>query len=397
MRIPRISAVVVALAVAGGLPAAHALYVAPQLELVPIDRLVENLTKQAEDRPKDARVWFNLARAHAMAFAAKTEAVAVNKRHENHGAWFGHEPRFVPFTVRKTDDPAKQKAAATQLQLALAAYEKSLEVDPDFLAARLGHAWCLEQAGKKNEAIEEYRATIAQGWEQERKLERGELGGHYIVVEAGGYLAPLLDPDKDKAELAELEARAKKLQALPRMVTPIAVPLADHLTAAQIEDRAAAVAFDADGTGLPGRWTWIKPNAAWLVYDQRGTGTPNSGLQLFGNVTFWCFWDNGYQALRALDDTGDGQLTGAELRHLALWHDANANGVADHGEVRPLVAYEITALACDYHVDESHPDRIPFSAAGVTYHNGTTRPTWDVLLHPIAPSVTSSSPTRPAR
>ena len=87
---------------------------------------------------------------------------------------------------------------------------------------------------------------------------------------------------------------------------------------------------------------------AWLVFDKQSTGSITSGLQLFGNVTFWLFWRNGYDALRALDDDGDGRIAGAELAGLALWHDRNADGVSDRGEVRPVSEWGIVSLSCEY-------------------------------------------------
>ncbi len=105
-----------------------------------------------------------------------------------------------------------------------------------------------------------------------------------------------------------------------------------------------------------------------------------SGLQLFGNVSFWLFWDNGYEALSALDDNGDGQLTGKELDGLAIWHDANGNGICDPGEVRPLSDYGIVALSCRYERDPAHPDRICFSPRGVVFADGSTRPSFDLVL-----------------
>jgi hypothetical protein len=60
------------------------------------------------------------------------------------------------------------------------------------------------------------------------------------------------------------------------------------------------------------------------------------------------FWSNGYEALRALDDNGDGELRGAELRKLAIWRDRNQNGVSEKGEVSPLTAHGIAALSCAY-------------------------------------------------
>src|SRR5262249_19661951 len=160
--------------------------------------------------------------------------------------------------------------------------------------------------------------------------------------EAAGYLIPLLDKEKDEKEIDTLKSRIAQLNKLPRPVTPIAIPLKDGLTARDLEDRNASVPFDADGTGLGKRWTWITKDAGWLVHlPAQRAGSVNdrkitSGLQLFGNVSFWCFWENGYEALRSLDDNGDGMLTDKELDGLAIWHDANGDGICQPGEVRPL-------------------------------------------------------------
>ena len=120
----------------------------------------------------------------------------------------------------------------------------------------------------------------------------------------------------------------------------------------------------------------------WLVYAPRADRRVTSALQLFGSVTFWLFWDNGYAALRALDDNHDGSLTGAELEGLALWQDRNGNGVHDDGEVKPLAAWGIVGLSCAH---ESGGDRdfdiAATSPAGVTFAGGHTRATYDVLLH----------------
>ena len=102
---------------------------------------------------------------------------------------------------------------------------------------------------------------------------------------------------------------------------------------------------------------------------------------MFGNVTFWLFWSNGYEAMRSLDDDFDGRLKGKELTGLAIWRDANANGVSERGEVKPLAHWAIVELSYAYSFDETHPDEIPFAAAGVTFKNGVTRPTFDLLLH----------------
>jgi hypothetical protein len=147
-------------------------------------------------------------------------------------------------------------------------------------------------------------------------------------------------------------------------------------------DVRARVPFDADGSGLQRRWTWITPNAGWLVFDRHGTGRITSALQWFGSVTFWLFWDSGYDAMRALDDDGDGILRGRELDGLAIWRDLDGDGVADAGEVRPLSSWGIASLSCRHVVIDDDPELAAWSAAGVTFDDGRTRPTYDVLLYP---------------
>ena len=129
------------------------------------------------------------------------------------------------------------------------------------------------------------------------------------------------------------------------------MPLRDGLVARDLEDRDAAVTFDADGSGLKRQWTWVTKDAGWLVYDPKGKGDITSSLQLFGNVTFWLFWENGYDALASLDDNGDGVLTGVELKGLAIWHDVGRAGVCDPGEVKPLSEYGIVAVSCRFERD----------------------------------------------
>jgi hypothetical protein len=42
------------------------------------------------------------------------------------------------------------------------------------------------------------------------------------------------------------------------------------------------------------------------------------GPQMFGNVSYWIFWRDGYAAFSALDDNGDGLLRGSESKGLPL-------------------------------------------------------------------------------
>jgi tetratricopeptide (TPR) repeat protein len=356
-------------------------YARVEVQNVPIERLIANLEMAVKKNPKDVQALVNLARTHGMAYALKTDTAQVSKGHEERGPWFGYEPKVVPFsTVMMTTDAAKQKAAKVHLAKAVEHFREAVKLAPDDLRARLGYAWTLEQSGAKKEAVKEYRALIEDAWKKEKDLKAVDFGGHTIVAEATEYLMPLLDKQNDEKEIATLRERWRHLAKLPRWITPVAVPLRDGLEARDIEDRNAAVAFDTDGSGLRRKWTWITKDAGWLVYDPTAKGDLNSGLQMFGNVTFWLFWETGYDALASLDDNADGVLTGDELKGLAIWHDANGNGICDPGEVKPLSEYGIVAVSCRFERDPNHPDRIAFSPKGVTFRDGRTRPTFDIIL-----------------
>jgi hypothetical protein len=147
------------------------------------------------------------------------------------------------------------------------------------------------------------------------------------------------------------------------------VPLADGLTTTDLEAPDARVTFDADGSGLGREWSWITPRAAWLVSDPKLDGKING-----------CFGTTDTPPLAALDDDRDGILTGKELASLALWRDANSNGVADPGEVKPLSAYGIVAISCKWQMLNENPDMVAFSPNGVVFQNGKARPSFDLVL-----------------
>ncbi|MEK6287528.1 MAG: hypothetical protein AABO57_17430 [Acidobacteriota bacterium] len=377
------------LALAWALPLqpVSARYAGPDLVKVPVARLIKNLDALAKNDPKNAEVRFNLARAHAMAYALRTESAQVWKGRESEGVWFSYEPQHVPFTVKPTDDSTKLKAAKEHLAKALDRYAEVLELAPDNLSAALGYAWCIEQSGQKRKAVRKYRKVIKAAWEKEKDLKEAGLGWHSMTAEAAGYMIPLLDKDEDKREIDTLQERIKLMGTVSRPVTPIVIPLRNSLAARDLEDHSANVSFDADGTGQQKRWTWITRDAGWLVNDPHHTGKVTSALQLFGNVTFWMFWENGYQALAALDDDRDGMLAGKELEGLAIWQHLNGNALSERGEVKPLAEWGIVAVSCGYVTDMKRPDRIAYSPRGVFFCDGSNRPTYDIILHPATATV----------
>ena len=90
---------------------AGARYIRPDLENVPIVRIIENLEAKAKKEPKDVAVRLNLARAHGMAYASKSETASIWKGKQDKGVWFGYEPKLVPFEMKKTTDADKHGLA----------------------------------------------------------------------------------------------------------------------------------------------------------------------------------------------------------------------------------------------------------------------------------------------
>lgn len=355
----------------------YARYAMLDLEKIPIQRLIENLTVKHENNPNDNQILFALARTYAMAFSSRKADVDVRKGQEGAGPWFGYEPRNVPYANQKsTNNDESETAHQEYLDKAIELHKKALNNDPDNLLIQIGLTWCLEQNGQIDEAIFGYRRIITMAWPEEKK-KKSSSGSPLITEEASQYLIPLLDPVKDAVEIAKLKKYQKHFDNLPRAITPIVIPLTNNLDFEHIKANEQHVSFDLDGSGIPKKWEWINPNAGFLIFDKDQSGEINSALQLFGNVTFWLFWDNGYVALQSLDDNNDGKLTEKELNGLAVWQDINQNGESEEGEVKSLIEWGIKEVSCEYTFRE---DGTPYNSSGVLFANGKTHPSYDLYL-----------------
>lgn len=353
---------------------ANAEFMEPDLEKIPLKRLLENLQAKVDGAPKDAAWLGTLARAYGMAYAAGlNDDSLVERRRDHDEVWFGFVPDHVPFACRLNGEPGEN--AKGYLAHAIECYRKSLDLAPENLANRLGLAWCTEQSGQVDEARKLYRGVIEAAWGREGTLTGGGMQ-EFVTSEAARYLLRLLDPKNDAKEIADLEEKVRHLESIPRPITPIAIPLEDDLSREDMEDQKGAI-FDLDGTGRQWRWRWVKPNAAWLVYDHDDSGLITSAVQMFGNRTFNLIVRHGYAAMSMLDDDRNGTLEGDELKHLALWQDLNGNGISEPGEVRPLKAWSITALSCRGEMDENG---MWSCSRGVTYRDGSTRRTYDMVM-----------------
>ena len=364
-----------------------ALYFAPDLETVPIDRVAANLERMVTADPGSVEIRLNLARLHAMAYAKKVlEVPTLRARMGNAPGWgsgqpyFGSADPYIQPPVDSTTDAAAAAVAKSHLAKAIDTYRAILAVAPRHLVAQIGLGWTLMQSGDRPEAIKELRRAMELAWERDSPSGSFLGDNRSATQEVGMYLTRLLDPLKDAEEMATINKRAAELSRRPRVVTPIAVPLRNGVTAEEMVDSNRLVAFDLDGSGIPMKWTWLSRDAAWLVHDHRGTGRITSALQLFGNVTFWAFWKNGYHALKAMDDDGDGEIQGREREGLSLWHDRNSNGISDRGEVRTLIDWGIASFSTSYEYDASHQHEIAWSPSGVRFETGEVRPTYDLVM-----------------
>jgi len=102
------------------------------------------------------------------------------------------------------------------------------------------------------------------------------------------------------------------------------------------------VAFDLLASGSAVRTAW-PTSGALLVLDRDGDGRITSGRELFGNNDGAA---DGFASLAALDDNRDGVIDArdAAFGKLALWRDANHDGISAPGELTGLVANGVLAI-----------------------------------------------------
>lgn len=383
-----------------------------ETQQVPLTRLFTNLQQRLAQDTNNFELTYDLARLHSMAYSTNLVSIAVRTNDDRPQFFRPGSDSGVPKVV---DLPASSNARARALEHltnAILLYERAILLLKQstnasmrnawiVLPLEVGHAWCLDQAGDRAEALKAYRKALALAWKQEVTGEfsftewvqdtwnavksgknplrvrrhRGSIGpGVCFSREIIGYMLKLLDPVEDAKEIADLKEKQKELLMMGRAITPILVPLVDGVGLDELVEPMASVPFDLDGSGHVRPWGWITPKAAWLVYDPDGKGQVTSAIQMFGNVTFWIFWYDGYAALRGLDDDGDGTLRGDELRGVALWQDSNSNGISEPGEVRAVAEWGLTSISC---VGEPGSCGTTWASRGAAFRSGQTRPTYD--------------------
>jgi len=408
---------------------------------VPSERLIRNISAYLKDKPNDATARYSLGRVYYAAFLSDDDNVAIYGHvdeskepvptQEYHlQLWNAHSKRGDGGTAKPTGSASPTKI--DELRLAITNLKTAIRLQPDDPTFHLTLASVYEDglpiaseteaalAGAvKGEAmplpVAESREAVAARWRKlaaEQYLRGFELGydtdmkhgkiygaGSAISEEAArGYLRVARTDPKVIAnpdDLSRVQKGAKALADRPNVgITPIVFSLRRNASYHSVVRPDHAVPFDLDGTGKPQRYSWLKPDTGMIVWDPDGTGRITSGRQLFGSVTWWIFWTNGYRALDALDDSRDGKLSGVELKGIGVWFDRNGDGICEPGEVVSLASLGIKAISCRA---SGREDGTLFSRTGIEMQNGDTLKSWDWIATPVSSRSVAASQPPPRR
>jgi len=406
----RVLAVCVALGLVLSLPRSlEAIVMMDPTVSVPVNRLISNTTRYIKAHPKDSQGYYLLGRLHSFAFAGNTKTEMSKYYALYDPAALPPSPFLEPVPRQERTVPGKilPPAARWHLTESLRNYRRASELQPKQPLAFLGLGWMLEQGAQFADQVDASftkpaRRASAQEWRAEalaiyRHMARNpedlfdaesvhlespegmrlEASRAILRMLPGPGLSPEEKADTDRARKVseDAEERARKNpESVPRIISPIILPLRGPAPLEALLAPGRAVSFDLAGNGVPAKWPWVNSDAGFLVWDPENRQHIESGRQLFGSVTWWLFWRDGYAALAALDNDGNGWLEGDELAGIAIWRDSNGNGVCDPGEVISLRDAGILRIA----VRASGLTRgMPFAAQGIQLNDQSFRPTYD--------------------
>ncbi len=392
--------------------ALFALVPADRVDEVPVERLLENLERNAQNLDPAAKARA-IGRVHLLAYLRRVSALPIYRERGNTIAegmiddcatldaqsegrgsrddWPQAKPgerceerqySLGPKREIPKEAHAGRRGLNPHLRAAIVSYERARTLEPANLRTRVALAFAYDRAGRKKSARRELRHVMHEGLKRipapatNGQSEMSDWETHTVVTEAAEHFSAIARYRSDRRLIARTK---KRLTDSPPAVyvTPILVPLRDEAAFDDLVDRTSKVAFDFSGQGRTMQAGWLTKDAAWLVWDPKNKQKVASGFQLFGSVTWVASWNNGYNALGALDDNGDGFISGAELDGLSLWHDQNENGISDEGEVKPVADHKIAALKYGH---TKVGDGLWVAEDGVLFEGQGWRATYDWVL-----------------
>jgi hypothetical protein len=384
----------------------------------PIDRLLKQAEAYIEKYPKDASGKYTLARIHYLAFHLRRDQIPAWDREGERPPGVAPQAILQPFGW----DPHSGNAAtipnrklADHALLALRSFNETLQIHPvaspyfQNLKALtfLGRASLEEEFLTWNSKVrlhdlppelaeitipkarEDYETALTIAMGPDSRLTHLPLEGLEDIISyeaANGLIrlaaqkdAPLTEKEQKDLERSKSAVEHFKIlqvrEVTPMVVSFVPVSHLDELLAPE-----TIVDFDLRGYGPRERWPWVKPELGLLVWDPNHTGHIESARQLFGGYSFEIFRANGYDALAALDDNGDGVLSGSELDGICVWFNRNRDGVSTPDEVIPVRDLGIVAIAVKM---DGYDGIHPTNAHGITLKDGSTLRTWDWIAEPL--------------
>ncbi len=110
--------------------------------------------------------------------------------------------------------------------------------------------------------------------------------------------------------------------------------------------------FDLAGREASFDTDWVSAATPWLAMDLDGDGRIGDGRELFGSMTVLPSGErarNGFEALRALDEDGDGALTPHDtaFQRLLVWRDVDQDRRSEPDELVPAADAGVLAIRLD--------------------------------------------------
>lgn len=354
---------------------------------LPAARVISNLEARIRKNPADAEQRYMLGRVYYTMFCANDSRAIRLYGTEASPSFPNEHTSPWEFQSRK---PSFGGKATLNLQKALRSLKQAVMMGggtPGLYSLTLA---CAYEAGIplaakvergatgatfRKKALEYYARSFQESQATDRKQPTAQMPltwAKWISIEAGESVLRLESKSSLKGAIEDHNGFMSRLPSGP--ITPIIFSVTKSAGLADLLDPSKTVRFDLDGTGAPQRYSWVKPDTAFLVWHPNPSRKVRSGRQLFGSATWWLMPANGYAAMSLLDNNQDGWLTRQELAGLAYWQDVNQNGVAEANEVRRLSHAGIVGLRTTFsgRIGESY-----VSSQGLKLFDGRVLPTYD--------------------